>query len=239
MDKCIIFLSKEENYLGSAIKIKEQSNFYTEIIYIEDYIMNKKKIENSIIYFLCNSELVKGIINIKEIDNCYIFNKKFFENNYTKLEMQNILKNNYIQVPRIIDKNSINRINFPTFCKEDRHGGIVLKTYTSNTINRFFEKFNKDDFYLEESIIAQEELKLYFVRDFIYSKGKINDVLKTICTKVSKQLQLEIFSIDIIKDFEDNYYVIDVNPSAGFYMLDYAREELIKNIEDIMNEGEK
>lgn len=52
MDKCIIFLSKEESYLGSAMKIKEQSNFYTEIIYIEDYIMNKKKIKNSIIYFL-------------------------------------------------------------------------------------------------------------------------------------------------------------------------------------------
>lgn len=27
MDKCIIFLSKEENYFGSAMKIKEQSNF--------------------------------------------------------------------------------------------------------------------------------------------------------------------------------------------------------------------
>ena len=44
---------------------------------------------------------------------------------------------------------------------------------------------------------------------------------------------------DIIKDFEDNYYVIDVNPSAGFYMLDYARKELINNIENIMNEGGK
>lgn len=239
MDKCIIFLSKEENYLGSAMKIKEQSNFYTEIIHIEDYIIDKKKIKNSIIYFLCNSDLVKEIVNIKEIENCYIFNKKFFENNYSKLEIQNILKNNYIKVPRIIDKSSMNKINFPTFCKEDRHGGIVLKTYTSNTISRFFEKFNKDDFYLEESIIAQEELKLYFIRDFIYSKGNINDVLQTICTKVSKCLQLEIFSIDIIKDFEDNFYVIDVNPSAGFYMLDHARKELIKNIENIMNKGEK
>ena len=156
MDKCIIFLSKEESYLGSAMKIKEQSNFYTEIIYIEDYIMNKKKIENSIIYFLCNSNLVKEILNIKEINNCYIFNKKFFENNYTKLEIQNILQSNYIKVPRIIDKNSMNKINYPTFCKEDRHGGIVLKTYTSSTISRFFEKFNKDDFYLEESIVAKE-----------------------------------------------------------------------------------
>lgn len=239
MDKCIIFLSKEESYLGSAIKIKEQSNFYTEIIYIEDYIMNKKKIENSIIYFLCNSDLVKEIVNIKEIKNCYIFNKKFFEKNYTKLGIQNILQSNYIEVPIIIDKNNINKINCPTFCKEDRHGGIVLKTYTSSTISRFFEKFNKDDFYLEESIVAQEELKLYFVRDSIYSKGNINDILKTICIKVSKLLQLEIFSIDIIKDFEDNYYVIDVNPSAGFYMLDYARKELINNIDSIMNKEEK
>ena len=56
---------------------------------------------------------------------------------------------------------------------------------------------------------------------------------------MSNHLQLEIFSIDIIKDFEDNYYVIDVNPSAGFYMLDYARKELINNVENIMNEGGK
>ena len=149
------------------------------------------------------------------------------------------MKDNYIEVPKIIDKNSIKRINHPTFCKENRHGGIVLKTYTSSTISRFFEKFNKDDFYIEESIIAQEELKLYFVRDSMYSKGNINDILKTICIKVSKLLQLEIFSIDIIKDFEDNYYVIDVNPSAGFYMLDYARKELINNIDNIMNAEEK
>ena len=56
MDKCIIFLSKEENYFESAMKIKEQSNFYTEIIYIEDYIINKKKIKNSLKIIILNLE---------------------------------------------------------------------------------------------------------------------------------------------------------------------------------------
>lgn len=231
MYKCIIFLSKEEDYLGSAIKIKEQANFYTELIYIEDFMTSKREIENSVIYFLCNSDYIKEIVNMKEIKNCYIFNEKYFKNNYTKLEIQKILKENNIKVPEIIEKNEVSNINFPIFCKENKHGGIVLKTYTSKTVARFFEKFNKNNFYLEKEIPVQKESKLYFINNFIYSKGTLNNEQKEICFNVSEILELEIFSIDIIRDNEDNYYVIDVNASAGFYMLDYARKELINNIE--------
>ena len=62
MDKCIIFLSKSENYLESAKKIKNSLNFDVFIYYIEDFIKlkNKKKLlENSIVYFLCNTYLIK------------------------------------------------------------------------------------------------------------------------------------------------------------------------------------
>ena len=94
MDRCIIFLSKYEDYLKSAKKIKDNSNLKVNINYVEDFILKENKIEilkNSIIYFLCNSELNKKLVELLRNTNCYIFNKKFFESNYTKLEMQELL----------------------------------------------------------------------------------------------------------------------------------------------------
>lgn len=233
MNKCIIFLSKKENYIKSAVKIKKQANFPVEILYVEDYVKNKNIIKNSIIYFLCNSYLIKDIIN-KKLYNCYIYNKNFFKYNYEKLEMQLLLKSKNIKIPELISKEHIDKINSPVFCKENKHGGIVLKTYTRNTILRFFEKFNKDDFYLEKSIDLKEELKLYFVKNKIFSKTNINNSVKKIVIEVSQNLDLEIFSLDLVKDIRDDYYVIDVNPSAGFYMLDSARGCLINDIINIL-----
>ena len=45
-------------------------------------------------------------------------------------------------------------------------------------------------------------------------------------------LKLKIFSIDIMKN-NNQYIVIDVNPSAGFYMLDEARNNFIRELEKI------
>ena len=50
------------------------------------------------------------------------------------------------------------------------------------------------------------------------------------CNKISKILDLDIFSVDIIKK-NDLYIVIDVNSSAGFYLLDEARNKLVEEIE--------
>ena len=45
MNKCIIFLSKEENYLKSAQKIKEGLKLQSDINYIEDFILEENKNE--------------------------------------------------------------------------------------------------------------------------------------------------------------------------------------------------
>ena len=44
---------------------------------------------------------------------------------------------------------------------------------------------------------------------------------------ISKILKLEIFSVDLIK-IQNEYYVIDVNPSSAFYLSNKARLEFIK-----------
>lgn len=235
MNKCLIFLSREENYLGSAIKIKDNTNFQVEIIYIEDFMENRDKTQNlkdCVIYFLCNSSLVKKLVSEANKTSCYIFNKKFFENNYTKLETQKLLQKNGIIVPKLLICNNPKKLKYPVFCKENKHAGIIFKAYTSNTIERFFEKFNKKDFYIEESIDGQQEVKYYYVKGNIYCKNNFEIPVSIInyCSKISELLNLEIFSIDIIKN-NDSYIIIDINPSAGFYLLDDARDNLIAEIE--------
>ena len=59
---------------------------------------------------------------------------------------------------------------------------------------------------------------------------KIPKAIESYCEKISKILNLEIFSLDIINN-NNSYIIIDVNSSAGFYLLDDARNSLIKEIE--------
>lgn len=232
MDKCIIFLSKSENYLESAKKIKNSLSFDTFIYYIEDFVKlkNKKKLlENSIVYFLCNTYLIKKLLNKTINVHYYVFNKNFFINNYSKLEIQKILKDNNILIPKILNSYEY---KLPIFIKENKHAGIVIKAYTKNTINIFMRKFHNHKFYMEEDIYGDKEAKYYYVKGKIFSKDD-NNLSKGIiecCNKISKILDLDIFSVDIIKK-NDLYIVIDVNSSAGFYLLDEARNKLVEEIE--------
>lgn len=237
MNKFNIFLSQKENYKESANKIVEALKIKADIIWIEEFMSTEnkeEKLKDSIIYFLCNSTLVKELVKLLKETNCYIFNKEFFEKNYTKLEMQKKLINNKIETPQIFESFEIKKLKFPIFCKENVHAGIVFKIYTQNTINKFFERFSHDEFYLEESIESNLEMKLYVVYNNIYTKNNIEipSCVKDICMKISRVLNLDIFSVDMIQKDSD-YFVFDVNPSAGFYMLDEARNKLIYEIEKI------
>ena len=54
-----IFLSRKDDFYGSAIKVKQQIKINLEILYIEDFIKNLNDNVNTIyssdiIYFLCN-----------------------------------------------------------------------------------------------------------------------------------------------------------------------------------------
>ena len=237
-NKCNIFLSKKEKYLGSATKIKNSSKVPVNIIWIEDFMSceNKKEIlEDSIIYFLCNTSLIETLMKEIENVNCFIINKNFFKNNYEKEKIQNILASNNVKTPKIycIDNNYENLV-YPVFCKENKHAGMILKAYTQDTIVKFFERFDSRKFYLEESIEGDTEAKIYFVKNKIYYNKNIveSDAILETCKKVSKILNLDIFSIDFIKN-NNEYVVIDVNPSAGFYMLDEARKDFINELEKL------
>ena len=91
--KLIVFISNEDDFYGSAKKIKDICKIECEIIYIEDFIEEKgwKKITNTdIIYFLCNGEKVnyvfKNIINVN--DKCNVINKEYLLNNESKVIVQ-------------------------------------------------------------------------------------------------------------------------------------------------------
>ena len=146
--------------------------------------------------------------------NCKIINKEY------------LLKN---------ESKSIDNIKFPIFCKQNTHTGIVFKAYTKRTITDFFQKFNIDDFYLEEAVTSDLEkhieFKAYFANGKTYPKDDENNFDKQIdqiCTKIASSLyNLDAFSVDFIKN-NNGLYVIDVNVASGFYMSTGARKEFVK-----------
>ena len=238
-----IILSKEENYIGSALKLKKESLIDTEIIYMEEIIANKQInifSRNDIVYFLSNNNLIASVIKYIEPTGCYIINKNFLLSNYKKDEVQNLLKNNGIQVPNIILYNKLEEDKFPVFCKENRHTGITFQAYNRFTIDEFFSKFDVKKFYLEEVIQSNisEPYKIYFVFGKVFGKSnetRINYKIKEICHKISNSLKnIEAFSIDVIKSL-DSYYVIDLNLASGFYLSDKGRKEFLNTIKDIEN----
>lgn len=234
MNNVVIFISKYENTLNGAFLLKKELKF-CNIIFIEDYINNKKniKIDNSIIYFLCNSPLIKKVIELLD-NNCYVYNKKYYLNNYKKKDVQILLNKNKIIVPRIINYLNLKESDFPIFCKENNHVGITFQVYNKITLKKFFERFNIKDFYLEKKVNSEnKEFKVYYVNNNIYynDNKKNNKEIKNICYKISRILNLELFSVDFIKEKKD-YYIIDVNPASAFYLSPKARKSFIDITKD-------
>lgn len=182
MKKLKIFISHNENSLGAACKIKNELLNPCEIIYIEDFVRyNKyKKInENDIIYFSCNSKLIYDVMEKIKNVNCYIFNKSFFLNRYSKLELQLCLKRFGISIPKIY--RNIDELKFPVFCKENSHQRIIFQTFNLITLKKFFTKFNINDFYFEESLFENNNYILE--NKYYYANGKINAENGKIITK--------------------------------------------------------
>jgi hypothetical protein len=239
--KLKIIASKENIYTGQVAKIKNESKLPTEVVYIEDIIDTNNvqfDFENSIVYFLCcNSALVPTAIRIVEKYDCYIINKEYLIKDYLKLDIQKLLEKNNVNVPQIYDTENVEKIKFPIFCKENRHEGIIIQAYNKITLTRFFNKFNTSDFYLEQAIEndtkKQKEFKVYFVKGKIFFKdiADYDSELAQICEQVSTSLNnLEIFSADIIQNSNGENFIIDVNPSAGFYLSDEGRKYFLENL---------
>ena len=235
--RLLIILSKRENFLGSAQRIKEEIDINTEILYVEDLVESDYKLyEDDILYFLCNGKTIKEYLDKVDV-NCYIFNKDFLSKDYNKLEVQRILEKNNILIPTIIDYKDLGNYKFPVFCKENKHAGIIFEAYSMYTIDSFFSKFDMKDFYLEENVATttSKEYKVYYVNNVVSYKDGIeyyNEELNELCNKLGRDLKLETYSADFI--YEDGkYYLIDINPAAGFYMSKNARCELIKLIKEM------
>lgn len=215
-----ILISKQDKYYYSYIKLKDESYIPTNIYYIEDLnleMIEKYNFNNHMIYFLCNLSLNNKIISALKNKHCYFINKKFFLHDYTKLEVQQVLNDNNIDIPEIVTINGLNKIQNPIFCKENSHVGINLVAYSENTLVKFFCKFNISDFYYEKIITGGKEMKLYCINNIVYDNNKIikNKELNELFKKITNSLQIETYSADIINK-ENKNIVIDINPNSGF-----------------------
>lgn len=228
-----ILVSKQDKYYYSYIKLKDESKIPTNVYYIEDLFMDNEAVNlnNHVVYFLCNSSLVHKVINKYKNINCYFINQKFFEKEYSKLDVQQLLRKNSIYTPEIHTFDGKEKINYPIFCKENSHAGINLVAYSENTLVKFFSKFDISDFYCEEIIKDGKESKLYYVNESIYDNSKIikNKGMNELFKNISKILKLESFSADIICTEKENV-VLDINPNSGFYGSNIARKNFIKYI---------
>ena len=238
--KLIVFISNEDDFYGSAKKIKDLCNIECEIIYIEDFINENgwNKITNTdIIYFLCNGEKVNFVFKniIKVNTNCKMINREYLTKNDSKAIVQQKINEIGVPTPKLLNYGDINNIKFPIFCKQNTHTGIVFKAYTKRTITDFFQKFDINDFYLEEAVTSDLEkhieFKAYFANGKIYPKDNENNFdkqIENICIKIAQALHnLEAFSVDFIQN-DNGLYVIDVNIASGFYMSTGARKEFVK-----------
>lgn len=171
---------------------------------------------------------------------CIILNSKFYLKNYRKNDIQLLLQKKHIKVPRILQYSELSKDNFPVFCKEKTHTGIVFQAYNTFTIDRFFENFNQSDFYIEKSILGKDiplqEFKIYFIKDKVFGKDNglpINDRIKRITSKINTTIpELDIFSADIIRTSHYDY-VIDINPASGLFLSSKERQYFAHSLRQI------
>lgn len=226
MNKLIVFVSEEDNYSDRAKKITN------DVLNSEFYFLEKLQIKNlrdivknNIIFFLTNSKISKNLMNLirrKKID-CKILNYNFLSKNYNKLSVQKNLMKNRITVPTVYQNN----LKFPLYVKSINHSDMIAKVYNFKSLNGIRKNILKKC-YFEQSVENnfQKEYKVYFVERKVYFSEELNNVqqkeILTICNKISKILNIDVFSSDIIYNSE-NYYVIDVNPAPGFWNSQEAR----------------
>ena len=229
-----ILISKQDKYYCSYIKLKDESYIPTNIYIIEDLnlaTIKELNVNNHIIYFLCNLPLNNKIIKALKNKKCYFLNKKFFEAGYTKVEVQQVLSKNNIEVPERFTIDDISKVKYPIFCKENSHVGINFISYSENTLIKFFCKFNISDFYFEKVITGGKETKLYCINNMIFNNEKVikNKEINELFRKITNALAIETYSADIIS-LKNKHIVIDINPNSGFFGSNIARRQFLRYI---------
>lgn len=115
-----------------------------------------------------------------------------------------------------------------------------MQLYNRNSQNKFFERFDYREFYLEEPIKLKnsKEIKVYCVNEEVFYKNnqkQNNIIINDICKKVIGIFnKIEVCSIDFIYN-EEECYLIDFNPSSGFYATDKGRNGFVKYCKNIVS----
>ena len=229
----VVFYDKVKNVQNIIDKIKSNDILIIKEIYIKDFLDEKEKYkisESDVVYILCNNNVLinKLIEKISDV-KCKILNKEFYIQNYDKEKIQKKLLKNDIKVPKIIDFNE--KFNKKLICKPKNHTLEVNIFDNIKSLEMFLNDKNIDDFYIEEYIENDVEYKIYFVNNKVFFYENVenlnNEKLNETLNKISKILKLDIYSVDVIFNKNEEFYIIDINPSAGLFMSKDAQRELI------------
>ena len=229
----VVFYDKVKNVQNIIDKIKSNDILIVKEIYIEDFLDEKEKYkisESDVAYILCNNNvLINKLIEKLSDVKCKILNKEFYIQNYDKEKIQKKLLKNDIKVPKIIDFNE--NFNKKLICKPKNHTLEVNIFDNIKSLEVFLNDKNIDDFYIEEYIENDVEYKIYFVNNKVFFYENVenlnNEKLNETLNKISKILKLDVYSVDVIFNKNEEFYIIDINPSAGLFMSKDAQRELI------------
>jgi len=239
-DGVAIIISRGEPFVAGAELIAKEANergLGCEIIFIEDIILSingeNEKMERRLLYFLTNIDDVPTYVAYFKSHGCNIVNQTFLSGESSKFYLQNKIKKAGIVVPKsfsvlneIIALQIADEMNFPIYIKSQNQASTVIRVKKKSDLSEKLALFarNNEEWYLEEAIEgADVELqKVYYVDGKVASNSgieKANEIFQTI----SRTLDLEIFSVDIISSKNGVYWIIDVNPASSFFKSDSAR----------------
>lgn len=204
-----------------------------KIIFTEHFDYKAIKYGSVLYYLNNNAEIISNIL--KKVDftknGIYLVNNLFYKKNYGKYAMQKMMAEENIKVPAIFcNKNYV----FPLYIKDVVNSGgknfrVDNKEELDLVVKNNFS--SKNEYYLEEAIVhSLEERKYYYVdgRVFYGENEVFGGKIFGCCGKIAELFCLEIFSTDIFIISDDEFCVIDVNHSSGFFLSNLARKEFVR-----------
>lgn len=228
----IIFYDNVKNVQNIIAKIKNENSVLVKEISIQDYLKNNSNFEinvDDVVYILSNDNVLnnKLIENLSIVD-CKILNKNYYLSNYDKQQIQQILFQNCVPVPKIINLNDdfVGKV----ICKPKNHTLAVNIFDDMNSLRCFLKNKDANEYYIEKFEEYEIEYKIYFVNNKMFFYEEVNAVdnklLNETLNKISDILKLDVYSVDVLFNAQQ-FYIIDINPSAGLFKSKDARIALI------------
>ena len=199
-------------------------------IFLEDFekaeCFREKNGEKNMAYFMTNDFGASYYFEKIKTAGWSIVNQGGLEKKQTKLEMQKTMEENNIKVPRSFSNIEEWDGRFPVYVKSQRQLSHVRLAKDSRELSEsaaFFRK-QKEPYYIEQAIDDNKLTlqKIYYIagKAFFSGEARLSD---KILHRISRTLELEIFSADIFISPGGDYRVIDINPAPGLYRSEDAR----------------